>query len=284
MSEQGNALHRYRTHCLAALVALGVFCSAASGRLVNYVIHVSVDGLRPDAITNLGPASLPNFYRFRTEGAFTDNARTDYDYTVTLPNHCTQLTGRGVMGTTGHNWSENTDPDAGATLATNKGTYVAGVCDVAHDHGLRTGVYANKSKFSLFDISWDAGNGALDGTPPDNGRDKVDVYYMTAGSEPTVNQLVTDMQAQPFGYAFIHLADLDRVGGWDPTPGSGYSDAVIEIDNRLGVIFDMIDSTPEFAGRTAVILTADHGGTPAGTTMPAWWRTTRFRSTFGARV
>lgn len=257
----------FRRDCavwLAVILATGLFCSTASARLVNYVIHISVDGLRPDAITNLGPTNLPNFYRFRTEGAFTDNARTDYDYTVTLPNHTTQLTGRGVLGTTGHNWTGNTDPEPGATLASNKGSYVAGVCDVVHDNGLRTGIYANKSKFSLFDTSWNAVNGALDGTPPDNGRDKVDVYYMTAGSEPTVKRLATDMKGQPFGYAFIHIADLDRVGGWDPTPGSEYSNAVIEVDSRLGVIFDMIDTTPQFAGRTAVILTADHGGTPAG--------------------
>jgi len=200
----------------------------------------------------------------RTEGAFTDNARTDYDYTVTLPNHCCQLTGRGVLGATGHNWTENTDPPEGATLASNKGSYVAGVCDVAHDNGLRTGIYANKSKFSLFDVSWNAANGAVDVTPPDNGRDKVDIYYMTAGSVTAVNQLVTEMKAQPFGYAFIHLADLDRVGGWDPTPGSTYCNALMEIDDRLGAIFNMIDTTPQFAGRTAVILTADHGGTPAG--------------------
>ncbi len=233
-------------------------------KLINYVIHVSVDGLRPDAITNLGQANVPNFYRLRTEGAFTDNARTDYDYTETLPNHTTQLTGRGVVGATGHNWDENVDPPDGATLESNKGTYVAGVFDVAHDYGLRTGEYVGKTKFSLHDTSWNATNGALDGTPPDYGRDKIDIYYYTADSLPLVNRLAGNMSTQALHYAFVHFPEPDIIGhgnGWDPTPGSAYSDAVKAMDIRLGVIFNLIATNAQLTGRTAIILTTDHGGT-----------------------
>jgi hypothetical protein len=235
--------------------------------VVDYVIHISVDGLRPDAITALDADSLPNFYRLRTEGAFTDNARDDYDYTVTLPNHTTQLTGRGVEGETGHNWTGNGDPLEGQTLESNKGSYVAGVFDVAHDHGLRTGEYASKSKFSLFDTSWDDVNGAPDVTGEDNGRDKIDVYVNTGDTEELVNTLIANMSGQPMNYAFLHLTDLDGAGhssGWDPTPGSDYSNTLELMDSRLGLIFDLITSNASLTGRTAIILTADHGGSGTG--------------------
>ena len=41
---------------------------------------------------------LPNFRRFQTGGAWTNNARNDDDVTVTLPNHTTMMTGRSVKG------------------------------------------------------------------------------------------------------------------------------------------------------------------------------------------
>jgi hypothetical protein len=230
---------------------------------IEHVIHISMDGLRPDAITALGPANLPNFYRMRTEGAFTDNARSDYDYTVTLPVHTTELTGRGVLGENGHQWTSNGDPDEGETLASNKGSYIAGIFDVVHDYGLRTGEYAGKTKFSLFATSWDAFHGALDLTGTDNGRNKIDTYVYMSDSADLVNALVANMATQPINYTFIHFADPDAIGhqsGWDPTPGSPYSDAVRAMDDRLGVILSLVATNAELAGRTAIVLTADHGG------------------------
>jgi len=257
----------YRTLLSTAIAVLAapfaIQAPRAAAQRAAYVIHISVDGLRSDAITALGPANLPNFYRLRTQGAFTDNARADYDYTVTLPDHTTQLTGRGVNGPEGHNWTANGDPAPGETLASNKGSYLAGVFDVAHDNGLRTGEYASKSKFSLFATSWNDANGAPDTTGPDNGRNKIDVYVNTSDTASLVNTLVADMTAQPFNYVFLHLLDPDSVGhssGWNITPGSDYSNAIKTMDSRLGAIFDLIDTNLRLTGRTAIILTADHGG------------------------
>ena len=245
------------------LFALLLSAAGLSAQDVRYVVHVSVDGLRPDAITALPATALPNFTRLRTQGAGTDNARCDFDYSITLPNHTTQLTGRGIVGPAGHNWSNNTDPALGQTLATNKGAYIAGVFDVAHDHGLRTAAYVSKTKFALFATSWDAVNGAPDSVAPDNGRAKIDLFRYDTNTSALVAQLAADQRSQPAHYVFLHLTDLDSVGhaiGWDPTPGSDYSNALLRIDNELGVLFRLVDETPFLAGRTVILLTADHGG------------------------
>lgn len=119
---------------------------------VDHVIHVVFDGLRSDAITTLGANQLPNLHRMIREGSWTDNARTDYDFTNTLPNHADMLTSRPVEGDFGHGVDFNFY--LGIAIIHNvAGEYVPSVFDVVHDHGLRTGLYASKAKFDLYDNS-----------------------------------------------------------------------------------------------------------------------------------
>jgi hypothetical protein len=249
---------------LACLFLQTAHADTAGAAPIRHVIHISIDGLRGDVVPFLGPTNLPNFYRLRTEGAFTDNARTDFDYTETLQNHVTQVTGRRVSGAAGHGWTTNVDPLPGQTLASNRGFYVAGVFDVAHDNGFRTGEFVGKTKLSLFATSWNETNGAPDITGEDNGRNKVDYYLHSANSATLVNALITNMTLNPFGYTFLHLADPDNVGhsyGWFVTNGSHYCNIIKTIDSRIGAILDTIRTNAALADCTAIVLTADHGGT-----------------------
>ncbi len=232
---------------------------AGSGEDRACVIHVSVDGLRGDAATKLGPRAAPHLHRLMIEGAFTDNARNDFDITVTLPNHTGQLTGRPALGPDGHGVSFNSDD--GRTLESIHGSYVAGVFDVAHDRGLATGMYASKKKFALFDRSWNGSEGAPDTTGVDNGRDKIDVYVYRESTAALLDSFVARMAASPHRYAFIHLADPDVVGhsfGWE---SGEYLDSVARADSLIGRIFDLIDGDARLAGATYLLVTSDHGGT-----------------------
>jgi predicted AlkP superfamily pyrophosphatase or phosphodiesterase len=243
-----------------ALIAF-ILAAGAIAHAAERVILISVDGLRPDAVSTLGEEVLPNFYRLRHEGAFTDNARADYDITVTLPNHTCMITGRRVQGHEGHNWLENATPTQ--TLHDNKGAYLASMFDVAHDAGLATALFASKDKFHLYDDSYDAHNGA-DNT---HGKDKIDIYKQAnsgaealATAEPVVDMLIADLAEHPCHLVMLHILDPDSAGHHDGWMNDSYLAAVKRADTMLGRVMAFIETNPNYAGKTTVILTSDHGG------------------------
>lgn len=261
---------RRSTAVCTSLLTLMLAAAPARARgdeAVRHVIHISVDGLGSAYLRPLLDAKeLPDFARLVRAGAGTLNARTDYDYTITLPNHTCMLTSRPVNDGTvaghavaGHQWTINVDPGP-ADLHGNRHAYVASVFDVVHDHGLRTGLFASKTKFVLYDQSYDAAHGAPDGVGADNGRDKVDVYVNDKDAAHVVEELVAALKSDPLGYAFVHLHDADTAGhkfGWGSPE---YNAAVKAVDGYLGTIFDLVIEDPQLKGSTAVILSADHGG------------------------
>src|SRR3712207_3374364 len=84
--------------------------AAVNHHAVNIVVAISVDGLKPSAIRQLGPRGVPALYRMMREGSATLNARTLTERTVTLPNHISMVTGRRVDASAGgHGVSFNDD-------------------------------------------------------------------------------------------------------------------------------------------------------------------------------
>ena len=248
-----------------SLVGLALLL-ASSGRAADFVIQISVDGLGASylqSLVNLG--EVPNFARFQTEGAWTNNARTDYDYTVTLPNHTSMLTGRPVLDKfadagSGHHWTDNGEPEV-ATLHTQHGSYVSSTFNVVHDYGLTTSLYATKSKFVLYRQSYDATAGGLDLTGADNGRNKIDTYVNTpADSSSMMNSFLLNMAASPSRYSFLHFHDPDSGGHGTGWGGADYNAAVKAVDGYLGSIFNLINTNPQLMNRTVIIVSADHGG------------------------
>ena len=272
------------TRIALSALALAAISSAAlaSAPSVEYVITISVDGLGGTYLNKLlngtatgGPYSIPNFNRLKNEGAGTLAAHNDNNNWETLPNHTSMITGRPrdtSPGFIGHGWTLNSDPAVGQTIHTNNNnSYVASVFDVAHDNGLRTAMYANKTKFMLFhDIpltytgggSYNAKNGALDVTGVDNGRNKIDTTYInTTLGGIVVDTFIADQKTTNRSkLVFLHINELDAAGhksGWGTAT---WNQQAVVVDTMLGKIFQLIedDSFP-MKGKTAIILTADHG-------------------------
>lgn len=261
-------------------LALAAFSRSAAAASAEYVIHISVDGLSASLLRGLierdERGDFENFRRLMDEGAYTMNARADVTSNLTVPNHATMLTGRpseqpaGQPNTVHHGYTSDKDPGSGVTLH-NSGnphlSYVASVFDVAHDNGLSTALFASKKKFAFFERSYDATNGAADPIPPDDGRDKIDVYvneipfFLFPRNASKANAaFLSRMAASPANYSFVHYCDPDVTGHDEGWGSAAWNDAVRDVDDYLGGIFDLIAKEPALSGKTAIILTADHGG------------------------
>jgi hypothetical protein len=242
-----------RLSCVLLLVGCIFLYPASRAEDVPYVIQVSVDGLGASYLQALiAGGELPNFQRLQQEGAWTLSARCDYDISVTLPNHVTMVTGRGVTGATGHGWSDNTTiyypPDSATTIQANKGTYVSSVYDVAGAAGT-TALVSGKIKLSLIDTSYD--------TPDRITWSSIPTVSDDTTSGARVTAYVSQMAATPFNYSLVHIVDPDKAGSWGSTT---YNDAIKRADGYLGQLLSLIATNPTFTGKTALIVTSDHGG------------------------
>lgn len=256
----------------------GTATDFATPPAAEYVIVISVDGLGGTYLAKLfngtatgGPYSIPNFNRLKNEGASTLAAHCDNNNYNTLPNHTSMITGRprdNSPGFDGHDWSTNSAPDAGQTLHTNKGSYVASAFDVAHDHGLRTGMYTNKTKFYLFGGSpivagsYSATHGARDITGVDNGRNKIDNAYIneTLGGAVVDTYIARQKSAKADHLAFLHINETDYYGHYGGWGTALWNSQAVVVDTMLGKIFKLVEQdVPAMIGNTIIILTADHG-------------------------
>ena len=271
-------MSRIRAFAFGAVMTL-LTCQT-HGQQVDYVLHISVDGLHAGQLQSListVPDEFASFRRFVTEGATTFNARTDYFNPYTIPNHTTMITGRPVLQpgddpTLHHGYTSNSTPPLDTTIHSRNPAvnYVASTFDIAHDYGKSTAIYATKRKFVLYEQTYNETLMTPGGRPDnylengDQGINKIDQYVFDVEdgtSSGIIMRMREDFETEPFNYAFIHLYELDSVGhryGWRTDV---WNDTVTLIDDHLYDIFDMIENHPALVDRTAVILSADHGGT-----------------------
>ena len=266
-----DLMNRFILAVILAFLSVSTWAMAGGGGQAEYVITISVDGMGSSYMQQLvDQGLLPNIKRLETQGATTLNARADQQVTVTLPNHTAMITSRPILGEAGHNWVSNTDPKAGQTIHSNKKSYIASVFDVAHDAGLKTGMWATKTKFSLFRDSYDAQNGSTEGPGAAvHGAQKLDSFTYAKTSPALTREFVTAMSQTPCNFAFVHYAEADAAGhgkGWGSVE---YMNALVIADGCIGQVIDLVDKNPLLKGKTVIIVTADHGGTGTNHADPA---------------
>jgi len=206
---------------------------------VEHVIHITVDGLRPDYMNG------PNFDRLKSEGACTLNARSDLASTSTLPNHIGMFTGLTVAD---HDYSAN--EDSGYKLVDANGQGYENIFDLAKEAGGTTAIYTSKKKFAILNRSW-----------------SVDKFVLLDRISSVVESFLEDMNDETYNFSFLHIASPDKAGhdGDDGASHWKYRNAVADADAYLGQVFDLIESNVELRDNTAIILTADHGFQDVGT-------------------
>jgi arylsulfatase A-like enzyme len=202
----------------------------------RHVVLVSIDGLRPDAITTF---DAPTLRRLTRDGSFSLRASTILP-SKTLPSHTSMLTGEpperhGVL------WNNVVSAHSDRIAQTT-------VFGVARARGYVTAAFFSKPKFQPLQQSE-----ALDYTQAPGGwwggwrssKTIADVERYLSGSKPNL--------------LFVHLADPDRAGHASGWMGAAYGRAVGESDAAVARLMTAADAAFG-AGNYTLIVTADHGG------------------------
>lgn len=225
---------------LRIALMLTVFIAGCAVRsapaLDRHVVLITVDGLRPDAIAAAGARNIQNLL---AQSAHSLTART-IEPPRTLPSHVSMASG---LLPAAHGVHHNTDQ--GGTLA------APTIFTRVREAGGRSALYFGKSKLALLsgpgnaDRVWGPGP---QGVEPERGA----IAALAA-------RFAADFPRERFTFIWVHLREPDGAGhqhGWMSEP---YFEAVREADAAVGVILEAI-ARSDIAARTAVILTADHGG------------------------
>lgn len=213
---------------------------------VDSVVAISVDGLNTDALGKLGVARTPHLHELIDSGASTLNARTEHELTITLPNHTGMVTGRRIEAATGgHGVTWNDDRRRPATVQAAAGQRVESVFTQVSAAGGSTALFASKTKFSLWKRSWPL---------------SIDTTRIQLDNTRLARSVRRDLRDTERAFRFVHLSLPDSAGHEHGFMSPRYLRAVQQVDALVGSIVDAVRDDTELVGRTAIILTSDHGG------------------------
>ena len=199
------------------------------GRPVEHVLILSIDGLRPEVISQ---ARMPNLMALMQEGAYTLTAQT-ISPSSTLPAHTSMLTGLcpAEHGVTWNKYRPNRGYADGTDLF-----------DLAHAADLETAMFVGKEKLRQI-------------TEPTSS----DVFEYVDGGDSLILAQALGQIREDFGVLFVHFPSGDWAGheyGW-------LSDEQLETFHQADDALHQLLTALEESGvrsETLVIVTADHGG------------------------
>lgn len=227
---------------VSAALALTALAAPAQEPPPHHVVAISVDGLNVDAIRRLGRDGTPTLHRMLAEGAGTLNARTEYEQSITLPNHTSMITGRRVTeryGGHGVNWDRDRP---GTTVQRAARHAVASVFSTVHRAGGDTALYSTKEKFALYKRSWPRA---------------IDRFAAQENQRRLIALARADLRNGAPAFSFLHVSLPDRAGHAHGGMSPAYLTAVRRTDTQLGTVLRAV------AGKdVTVVLTADHGYAP----------------------
>jgi predicted AlkP superfamily pyrophosphatase or phosphodiesterase len=223
---------------VAILVATGatLLSGIARGAPVEHVIIISIDGLRPDAIS---ATRMPNLQRLIQRGVHASNAQTVRP-SLTIPAHVSMLTG---LDSNRHKVTRET---------VGRGYYgQPTVHSIAKAAGLTTAMFFSKEKLDFL-------------ANPDNldfiyGPQRHRKISVDTSANAIADAFDTAWSSNKYALTFIHLRELDGAGHWWGWMSKAYLSAATKADRAVGrILATVADSGVE--EKIAVLVTADHGG------------------------
>ena len=204
--------------------------------LTEHVVVVSIDGLRPDAIS---ASETPTLNRLAQEGSYTFSAATIVP-SKTLPSHTSMLTGQ-PPDVHGVSWNTN----AGLKK---RSVRIPTVFGVLRNEGLVTAAFFSKSKFTSLQRP-----GSLDYSQAPGG------WFGYWPADRTVRDIENYLENERPHLLFVHLGDPDHAGHESGWMSPKYGEAVKQVDASIAKLL-AIAATSFGSENFTMIVTADHGG------------------------
>ena len=229
---------------LLSACSLGLLLLGTAQAKIEYVLQITVDGLRGDALEAdmiARPSLYPGFTKLKNEGSSTFKARCDYDYSETIPNHSGIVTGRPVLEPTGV-------PTISFTAATDDTCTAVG-------HGLKNGeafqvsgtlpggltastnYYAVAITTDSFKVSSTLGGSPIDLTTTGSGTLTRKVSHGFTANSPAPGDTI-HKAAGAAASSYLYKSST-----FDMAHDRGFSTAIIGGKTRLNLIQDSYNAT-----------------------------------------